>query len=452
MSAGLVQGSKRPPWAAAFLLMVAYALSWTDRTLPAILIEPMKASLDASDVQLALLTGFAFALCHATLAVPFSWIADRWDRAKLIMIGIIVWSALTIACGFAPDFETLFVARMGVGLGEAVLLPAAYSLISDRFSREDRPRALMIFVLGMSIGSATAFLGGAALHDYFRDSAPAWIGGLDPWRAVFVCVGAAGFAVAALMLLLPEPRRHGARSRAEGEKAEPAADTRAFLAFVGKAASFLVPLVVAVTLCNLFVNGYVGWLAPLFSRSYGWSLPQIGSAIGIASLAAGVAGAPLAAWAMGVIGKRRHRDAAVTVLVLAVAGMLPFAALSPLAPAGGLAFAGIFVALTLTSFAAVAAPAAIVNSAPVSMRARVSAVYLLIANLVGSGFGMTVFALATDHVFRDPGKLYLSLASVSALLLGVAFCCLVLADRRYERVMRMSGEAIDSTKAQPARR
>lgn len=428
-------------WGAAGLLMIAYALSWADRTLPAILIEPMKQSLQVNDTQIALLTGFAFALCHATLALPFSWVADRWDRARLITIGIVIWSCLTAACGIAPDFWTLFVCRMGVGLGEALLLPAAYALIADLFTREERPRALMIFVMGSQIGTAAALAGGGALHGWFQAAAPAWIGGLEPWRAVFVVVGLIGLLVAALMLLLPEPRRKGSRLGAEADAQVPSATTGEFLAYLRKAAFFLVPLVGAVTLGNLYVNGFGAWLPPLFVRSYGWSLAEVGSALGLAILVTGTLGAPLAALMAGLLERWRKRDAAVTVLLVAFCGVLPLSVLSPLASQGGLAFAGIVTALLLTMFASVVAPTAIVNSAPASMRARVSAIYLLIANLVGSGFGATTYALATDYVFRDASKLYLSLSVVSGVLLSVSILLLIVSDRRYDRILQLSGEA-----------
>jgi MFS family permease len=428
-------------WLAAVLLMVAYALSWADRTLPSILIEPMKQSLQVSDTQIALITGFAFALCHATLALPFSWVADRWDRARLITIGIVIWSCLTAACGFAPDFWSLFVCRMGVGLGEALLLPAAYALIADLFSRKERPRALMIFVMGSQLGTAAALAGGGALHGWFQAAAPSWIGGLEPWRATFVVVGVVGLLVAALMLLLPEPRRNPGLLRQGDEAPVANATTGEFLAYLRKAAFFLVPLVGAVTLANLYVNGFGAWLPPLFVRSYGWSLAEVGSALGLAILVTGTLGAPLAALLAGLLERWRKRDAAVTVLVIAFCGVLPLSVLSPLAPRAGLAFAGVVGALLLTMFATVVAPAAVVNSAPASMRARVSAIYLMIANLVGSGFGPTAYALATDYVFRDPNKLYLSMASVSAVLIGVSLLLLVVADRRYDRILRLSGEA-----------
>lgn len=427
-------------WGAAVILMVAYTLSWVDRSLPAILIEPMKASLGLSDTQLALLTGFAFAVCYATLAVPLSWVADRWDRAWLITMGVVVWSAMTLACGYVDDFPTLFVLRMGVGLGEAVLLPAAYSLIADLFSRQDRPKALMVLVLGSPLGWSLAFAGGGGLYRQFEISMPGILGDMEPWRATFVTVGITGFLVAALTACLPEPRRTPrglARARVPDAGQ---AGTRSFVAYLRSAAFFLVPLVVGITLLNVFVNGFIAWLPSLFTRTYGWTLPTVGASLGAATLVAGIAGAPLGAAAAALIGSRRRRDAAVTVLTLCAACQIPFALLSALAPRGAIAFAGVCIGLVFTMAAGAVAPAAVINSAPSAMRARVSAVYLLIANLIGSGTGATLYAVVTDYVLRDPSKLNYSIAYVStALLLGIVVA-LKVADRRYDQVMRLSGE------------
>jgi MFS family permease len=423
-------------WLAAFILMLAYALSWMDRSLPSVLIEPMKASLHVSDTRIALVTGFAFALCHATLTLPLSWFADRWDRAKLILIGVAIWSLMTSACAFAPDFWSLFVCRMGVGVGEAVLLPSAYSLIADLFPLKHRAKGLMVLVLGNPIGSAAALTFGGLLYGHLKSEAPAWALGLDPWRAVFLAVGAAGLVIAVLMLWLPEPRRRP--GGAERPRSEAAERPQGLFAYLGRAGFFLVPVIAGVTVLNLYAMGSTAWQAPLFSRTFGWSLPRIGALLGPAVLISGLVGAPLGAWLIGAISRWRKRDASVTVLAGLAIVLLPIAVLSPLAPSGNLAFAGVAVGLVIALMASVAAPSAVVNSAPAALRARVSAIYLFIANLIGAGGGPAIYALATDQLFRDPAKLNLSMATVSGVLLAAGFLFTVIADRGYNRALRIA--------------
>src|SRR5690606_31227407 len=151
--------------------------------------------------------------------------------------------------------------------------------------------------------------------------------------------------------------------------------------------------------------------------------------LGSAVLVTGLVGAPLGAFLAATLGRWRGRDSTVTVLIIAAAAMAPFAILGPLAATDVVAFGGATVVLTFTAAAAVVAPVAIVNTAPAAMRARVSAVYLLIANLIGSGGGATVFALSTDYIFRDPSRLGESMALVSAVLLAGIIAFLSIAHR-----------------------
>ena len=197
---------------------------------------------------------------------------------------------------------------------------------------------------------------------------------------------------------------------------------------------------IGVTLFNVFVNGFVSWLAPLFVRSYDWTLAQAGGAVGSALLVTGLIGAPLGAALSRLIGRRLRQDGAILVLILSALGLLCFATLSPLAADGKTALAGVVVALGFAMFAMVVAPAAVLNCAPADMRARVSAIYLLIANLIGSSAGPALYAISTDYVFGDAGQLYLSMSMVSAALLTLILVFLILSQRRYGRAMRLSDE------------
>jgi MFS family permease len=250
-------------------------------------------------------------------------------------------------------------------------------------------------------------------------------------------VGVVGVLIAALTALLPEPRRrHSALAR--GSAAEEKPGGAGFFDFLRAAAFFLVPFVIGCTLFNMFVNGFVSWLPAMFVRTYQWSLAEAGSAVGSAILLTGLAGGPLGAFLARLIARRRHEDGAIIVLILSATGLIGFAVLSPLASEGSLALAGVVIALGLAMFAMVVAPAAILNSAPPGMRARVSALYLLIANLIGVGAGPALYALSTDYVFRDPGRLNHSISLVSAGLLSVTLLFLLVAQARYGRVMRLA--------------
>lgn len=120
-------------WLAAVVLAMAAMIAMADKTLPMLLMEPIKHAMALTDVQIGILTGFTFAIAMAVAALPLAWLADRYDRTLLLAIAITVWCLLTIASGFATNFTALFLCRLGVGLGEAALMPAALSLIADLF-------------------------------------------------------------------------------------------------------------------------------------------------------------------------------------------------------------------------------------------------------------------------------------------------------------------------------
>jgi MFS family permease len=433
-------------WAATVVLMLVNLVAWLDRSLPNILIEPIKHDFSLSDTQLALITGLAFSLCQATLTLPLSWLADRWDRVWLIALGILVWSSMTFASGYASGFGNLFLFRMGVGLGEAVLLPAAYALIADYFPPDVRPKALMVFVLGGPIGSALAFFLGGRLQSGLPEGAFAFLHLETPWRGTFALIGLAGVVVGLVTLLLPEPRRRLRRSydaRAGEPRHVTSGSVHMVLRYVREAAFFFVPFLCGATLYSMLTIGYVAWLAPFFARTYGWSPALIGSRVGLVTLSAGLIGAPLGAWAAVRLSKHRARDSVVRVLFLTALFACPLAAVAPLLPSGVAAYIVIWISFILIVSASAVIPAALVNGAPVLIRARVVAAYLFVGQFVASACGPTSYALATDYLWRNPARLNWSMALVAALLGAGAVILLRIADRRYDAVLRLA-QSFDS--------
>ena len=178
-----------------------------------LLVGPIKNSFDISDTQYSLLAGFAFSLFYALMGLPLARIADRGSRRNLIVIGITAWSFMTALCGLAKGYWTLFFARMGVGVGEATLGPAAYSMIADYFPKNILARALSVYMIGVTLGSGFAYMLGGAVVGYVegmdRIIVPI-IGEMEGWQLTFFIVGLPGLFVAALMYYtVREPARRG---------------------------------------------------------------------------------------------------------------------------------------------------------------------------------------------------------------------------------------------------
>ncbi|MEL0238424.1 MAG: MFS transporter, partial [Gammaproteobacteria bacterium] len=179
-----------------FMLLVVYIFNFIDRQIIGILAVPIQAELSLSDTQLSLMGGLAFALFYTALGIPIAWLADRKNRTWIITIALMMWSLMTALCGLAQNFAQLFLARLGVGVGEAGGVAPSYSLISDYFPSNQRSRALGIYAFAIPIGSALGMLIGGVLIN------------LIGWRLTFIVVGILGLAIAPLFkLTVKEPKR-----------------------------------------------------------------------------------------------------------------------------------------------------------------------------------------------------------------------------------------------------
>ena len=215
----LVTDSRPSPaiaWYTVILCMVAYVLSFVDRQIIALLIEPIQADLQISDTQFSLLTGLAFSLFYATMGLPIARWADVGSRPLIISAGIVVWSFATALCGLARTYGQLFLARMGVGVGEAALSPAAYSIITDSFPRSQLGLAMGVYSIGVFLGSGLAFLVGGTVIEIVEGMgglALPIVGTIKPWQATFFLVGLPGIAVGLLFYLtIKDPPRTGLES------------------------------------------------------------------------------------------------------------------------------------------------------------------------------------------------------------------------------------------------
>ena len=404
------------PGVALALLTIVYAFNFLDRQIIGILAQPIKADLALSDTQLSLLGGLAFALFYCTLAVPIAVLADRANRSWIITAALMLWSGFTALCGAAQSFTQLFLARLGVGVGEAGGVAPSYSLIADFFPPEQRARALGVFSMAVPIG--------AGLGIYFGG----WIASNINWRAAFVVVGLAGLLFAIpFRLLLREPPR--GRFDPPAPPAAPFRDVLQLLA--GKPAFWLLALGAAAS--SMMGYGLIFWMPSYFQRSLGLSLIETSWFYGTLGLLGGVAGI----WLGGVLGDRlgaRNRAAYARVPALAFALTVPFYVL-------GLSLTwlpGVFLALIVPAALALVwlgpVIAAVQGMAPPAMRATASAIFLLVNSLIGIGGGTLFLGRLSDLFAGRYGADSLKWAIFAGLplyLLAAGF--MLLAARRLER-------------------
>ena len=210
-------------WYVVGVLALASMLGYVDRTILNLLVEPIKADLGIDDFQISLLQGMAFDVFYALAGIPLARWADRHDRCRLIAIGVALWSAMTVCCGLATNFWQLFLARAGVGIGEAALVPATFSLLADLFPRPLLARANSVFLLGAAVGAGAALLAGAhllALLHGTQVDVPVF-GRLDDWQVTFVAVGLPGLLLSLLLFVsVREPARRNRQAVARASLGE----------------------------------------------------------------------------------------------------------------------------------------------------------------------------------------------------------------------------------------
>ena len=321
-------------WYMVGLLMLIYTTSFIDRTVIALLVKPIRADLGISDTQMSLLSGLSFAILYTTLGIPFGRLADRHSRKVIISFGAITWSVMTAFCGLAQGFAQLFMARVGVGVGEAALTPAAFSLIGDSFPRAKLAKALGVYNIGISLGSGLALLLGGIVIGAVSNAAPLelpLIGALKPWQTTFLVVAVPG-AILGLILLLTvrEPARRGVALDSAGAVSRPSLGE--VVAYLWAHKRVYLPLYAGYSLYALVNFGFAAWIPTCLIRSFGWTAAETGQRYGLAVLVLGALGAVGGGLLADKMLRGGDKGAYVKVAIIAGLGVLPFSVLAPLAP------------------------------------------------------------------------------------------------------------------------
>jgi MFS family permease len=389
------------------ILLLAYIFNFIDRQIIGVLAVPIKTELMLSDKQLGLMGGIAFALFYSGLAIPIAWLADRKSRVNIIAGSVALWSAFTALCGLAQNFWHLFLARMGVGIGEAGGVAPSYALISDFYPKEKRGRALAFFSLGIPIGSALGvFFGG-------------WIASHLDWRSAFLIVGLAGLPAALLVkLFVPEPVR-GGFDEGPSEAAPPFLTVAATL---GRSPSFWL-LSFGAASGSILGYGLIFWLPSFFARSFHLDLAEVGWFYGSIVLVGGVAGTWLGGWFGDKVGPK---SPAFYALIPAICFLIaaPIFALGLFAPSLEIGWALFAVGQMLALAWLGPVIAAVQHIVPPNMRATTSASFLFINNLIGIGFGIFFLGFMSDTMtplYGDDALKYSILYGLVFYLLSALF-------------------------------
>ena len=472
------------------ILVATAVLSYTDRQVLSLLVDPIRADLGISDTQISLLLGTAFAVVYGIAGIPLGWLADRTSRRNLIFCGVIVWTVGTLACGLSQSFGQLFAGRLVVGLGEAVLSPAAISLISDYFPPSRRGTAVACFLSGIAMGIGAAILiGGGVLH-FVQVGALAGtpLANQAPWRMVLLLIGAPGLLWALVILAIREPVRRGADPTAvdgtsAGSRRANAADTHGTNAASRRGADVasshganiagkrgvtapdatvaqhdgptggrtprtsvatasssgptsatgwvqVIPIYIVVAIASLVDNAVGAWAPTLLTREFHMDRAQVGMQLGLMLTAAFGGGVLIGGWLADKAGVSGGWSRKLLVCLVAGALILPVAA-SLNAGNANLVMLSVPAYFALSGIVTACGFSAILDVVPNRSRGLAMSISFFLNVAVGGAVGPTAVAMFSEQLFGGESGLGPAIALTVALSYGTAIVALIASLSRF---------------------
>jgi predicted MFS family arabinose efflux permease len=397
------------------MLLLVYTFNWIDRQILGILAPAIKADLNLSNTQLGVLGGIAFAALYSTMAIPLALIADRTSRTWVITLSMIVWSGFTALCGMAGGFWSLFLFRLGVGVGEAGGVAPSYALISQYFPPDKRARAISIYSMGIPVGLACGVLFGAAIAK-----------AVD-WRAAFIVVGVAGAIIAPIFrLVVKEPPKVIAADRVP---------VGAVFAVLVKKPSFWL-LAFASAMSSTAGYGLAFWTPTILIQSFQFDLTVVSWFVGSLLLFGGVVGVFLGGVLADRLGKG-DRGAYAWVPSIAWVITAPLFIAGFLSSSPMVAWLFLLVPNALNVLFVGPVMTATQHLVPPQMRATAAACFLLINNLIGIGAGSWLLGGISDVMkpqFGDEALRYSAIALVCFYFLASALALLAVRPLRRDWV------------------
>jgi len=428
--------------------MLAYLVSFVDRQVLVMMIEPMQRDLEINDTQFSLLHGLTFALFYTVAGLFVGRLVDSGPRVRIIAWAVAIWSAATVACGLVRGYAQLFIGRMVVGVGEAGLTPGTFSLLSDLFRADRRAYAFSIYSSGMWLGTGLAYVVGGRLIHFLETIPPVSLpvlGEMQSWRMAFLVVGLPGLALALLIRwLIQEPHRGAMEPVGATAEREPAATVSEFFSYVRRNWR-------AYGSHNIGFGFHMGlgyvfsvWIPALFMRVHGWDAAQVGTMVGLVWLICGPSGAIAGGLAARALRSRGDASSEITVGMVCCTVMGICSALLVAMPSPILALAIVVVAVFFAASSSGCNAAALQIVTPPRLRGQAAALFLLVGNVLGLGLMPLVVALVTDYAFGDKKMVGHSIRLVGMVAMPLAILLLWQA-RRYFRLLTASGTGRDDT-------
>ncbi len=428
-------------WWVMVVLSMAMLVSYVDRQIIALLVEPMKDDLGYTDTQ----TGFlyaGFAIFYAAAGIPIAWMVDRRSRRGIIAWGIFLWSLATMVCGLVKGYWALFAARIGVGVGEATLTPATFSMVGDLFPRERIPMAMSIYQIGAIAGTGLAFLAGGYVVSWVRH-APAvdlpLIGEIFSWQMTFIYVAAPGLLVLLLFLTIREPVRTQTK-QIEGAAAKGSWDQ--VWEFYRENWTALWRHHVGYMFLILLGYAFVFWTPSFFERVHDVPAEEASKIYGAIFIFFGGGGALFAGWFAERLVRNGKPDGTLLAALIGASLFVPVVVIIQFVPDVMWVYALYIPALFLMNTPYGLGQAALVQITPPDIRGRVAAIYTIMG-ACGNALGPPIAGFMNDVVFPEKEGVSSSLMTM-CVFFGVVGVSIVWSSRKAFRVSLARAQAMDA--------
>jgi MFS family permease len=398
----------------SYLLTMLWLVSlfrMIDMQVIAVLMEPIKSEFSFTDTQLGLLSGLSFALVYSLLGLPVAWLADRYNRVRIISAALAVWSLMTLLCGQATGFLTFFLARMGVGIGEAGGYAPSAALLADRVSGQYRSRAFAILGSAIPLGVFMSFLLGAFLLKEHG------------WRTVYFVIGLPGLLLAFVMSLtladtskpiFPDPKPAVISCREVLVSAGELLSVKAFRL-----------LLIAASGCTLAATGSGMWMPSFFMRVHALPLAETGIWMACIYGAGGLLGTLAGGWFSDRwIKHSRSQTGAMYFCSITVLAVIPFAITVLFAEKTRIALAALAVMAVLMHMNVGPVLALVQTLASDRHRAMAQALNVLFSSMLGLGCGALIVGGISDALMPEWGTVALPTGILVVMLLGYSFAAL----------------------------
>ena len=409
------QSSLRYAWYVVGLLTLANISSFLDRQILALLVVPIKRDLHLSDTKVSLLMGLSFALFYTVFGIIISRLADSSNRRNIIIAGITIWSLLTALCSGVKNYSQFFLARMGVGIGEATLSPSAYSIISDYFPKRKLGMALSVFSMGIFLGSGIALAIGSGIISSLPTEGKIIVplfGEIYHWQKLFLLIGLPGIAISLLMLTINEPVRKGIL-HIEGVPQQKLSLREALKIVFTYRKTFL-SICIGTAFTAIVTYACTAWVPTYFSRTFDWPVPKAGFVFGLVLLSGSVFGVLWGGWYADYLENKGIQNGRIRVNIISAVCLL-LSCFIPLIDNPVLVVTLFFIPAFFIASPMGASTSAIQQLMPNQVRALASSIFLFLINLIGLGGGPFLVGFFTDTVFNDEKAIRYSLAATIAI-------------------------------------